>query len=269
MATRLSSLLIRSLISDICIQVATRALAVASSVASAIFAVSIITMVPDFLISYYNICGFNNEISRNQIDERKRILVDQLLKYLLESHDKTSMTYINIVNEDKGTHYISPLITPEYIYNLCILNFINKYPEKKITIGFNGIDPIAHYELSTEYITSLTENSAGQRIDLLANRNSTTNTNADTTISATDNTTVKYNNNSKNFIINDTDIYWLCLGIIFLIMSIILGVNVKTRFHIFMYAILMLTSLLCFSYWFIFVKPQIIRAKKEWLFYPN
>ena len=264
--TRLSSLLIRSMISQMSIQVATRALTVASSVASAVFAVSIVTMVPDFLISYYNLCGFNNEISRSQIDERKQILVDQMLKYLLDTH-KTSFKYINIVNEKTGDHYISPLITPEYIYNLCTLNFINKYPDKKITIGFNGIDPVKHFEVSTEYITSLTENSAGQRIDLLANRNNFLINDTAITSPSFSSSSSSSNIYRDKLMINETlsknkDIYWLCLGIILLLLSFIMG-----YIDIIAYTLLMLASLSCFSYWFINFKPQIMHARKKWFFY--
>ena len=265
MTTRLSSLLIRSLISDLCIQLATRALAVASSVASAVFAVSIITMVPDFLISYYNICGFNNEITRSQVDERKRLLVDQMLRYLLDTH-KGSLSYINIVNEDDD-HYISPLITPEYIYSLCILNFINEFPEKKITVGFNGIDPVKQIDISTEYIIALTENSAGQRIDLLGNKNNASFTNNDNVSSPPD----QRNNNNKvnenSLLSGNRDIYWLGLGVIFLLISIMFSFTKRRKLLILLYAIFMVASVSCFSYWFIRIKPQIIELRKKWQFY--
>ena len=277
LSTRLSSLVIRSLITDVCIKTAIRFLALASSVATAVFAVSVITVIPDFLISYYNLYGFNNEITKNHIKARKKIHVDEMLKYFVESH-RTSLSYINVINREKSEHYTSPLITPEYIYQLCLLNFIEENPSQKINIGITGINPEEHLKVSMFYLQSLSVNSAGQYISYDEEERmkmTTTSTTANTYTSTTDSYKAKrekgytnYDNNSNNngnnnnnhTLRSNSDILLLTLGTFFLILSIVFG-YIYNRINIFMAS--MIISCVCFVVWFICIKPQILRTKKE------
>jgi len=160
--TRLSSLFITTVVKDMCLNVAVKVLTTASRVFSGVFSVAVLTLIPEILLGVYNIGGFNNEITRNQIEDRKQQLVNDTLISLIDNF-RDSLSYVTINN--KNSKYISPLITPEYIYTLCIIEFIYQNPELKITIGYNGINQEELLTLIDEYLLNLEVNSVGQYID--------------------------------------------------------------------------------------------------------
>jgi len=160
--TRLSSLFITTVVKDMCLNVAVKVLTTASRVFSGVFSVAILTLIPEILLGVYNIGGFNNEITRNQIEDRKQQLVNDTLISLIDNF-RNSLSYVTINN--KNSKYISPLITPEYMYTLCLIEFIYQNPELKITIGYNGINQEELLTLIDEYLLNLEINSVGQYID--------------------------------------------------------------------------------------------------------
>ena len=147
LSIRLFSLTARLVISELTIKLATKLLTFISSAANVLFAVTIITVIPDIILSYYNIGGFNNEITRKQIDKRRKLTLDNLLKTNIKQFDNM----LNYVIVDNG-NYVSPIITPEFVYHLCLINFLKHNPDKAIDICHDGLGPEDDREdISQEY----------------------------------------------------------------------------------------------------------------------
>ena len=159
-STRATCLLIKTVLLDFGLKAAINALKCVSSLASGVLAVGIITMVPDILMSYYNVGGYNNEITREHLDERRAALLDSFLKQSVAEFGSL-LTYLRTPDG-----YVTPLITPEFVFNLGIVSFLESNPHLKTDIGYNGVDPEAQYEIVVnDYLSLLTTNSVGQKID--------------------------------------------------------------------------------------------------------
>ena len=133
---RLFSLTARLVINELTIKLAARLLTFVASSANILFTITMITVIPDIVLSYYNIGGVNNELTREQLDSYRKSSLDNLLKTNLAQYDDM----LNYIIIDNG-NYISPVITPEFIYYLCIINFLKHNPEKAVDICHNGLGP--------------------------------------------------------------------------------------------------------------------------------
>ena len=140
------------------------------------------------------------------------------------------------------------MITPEFIYHLCLLNFLEKNPEQNITICYNALGPEEEREqVALEYIKWLKVNSVGQMIQY---ENTNTKDDDDKFIQTMiDNS--KNNQSIHQRIINhmkkyNTDIYILCLASILLVISLILLLLRHPRSSCFWFYI----SLLLYFVWF-------------------
>ena len=158
-SSRMTCLLIKTVLMDFGLKAAINALKCVSSMASGFLAVGLITMVPDILMSYYNVGGYNNEITREHLDIRRAALLDSFLKQSVAEFGSL-LTYLRT-----SDGYVTPLITPEFVFNLGIVSFLESNPHLKTDIGYNGVDPEAQFDIVTnDYLSLLTTNSVGQKI---------------------------------------------------------------------------------------------------------
>ena len=248
--TRLSAAIVRTIILDISVKTTIKALALTSTVASGILAVGIITLVPDMLLGIYNIGGYNNEISRDHLNEMRKQHINNLLNAMLTEY-KDMIDYIYI----DQNNYVSPLITPEFIYNLCLIQFLISNPEKRAVIGFNGINQKKHIDLVNEYLTQLTVNSAGQYIDYKYDNQMSDI--QEKKVITLDNQIMDKENNDISYLKENKDLLLLITGLALLLFSLLFlynGMNVP-------FNICILYSLLTFASWFIVINPLIY---KEW-----
>lgn len=260
---RFFSLTVRVVVNELTIKMAIKMLTFISSAANAIFAVTLFTMIPDILLTYYNIGGFNNEISREHLIERRKFVLESLLKSSLEQHGDLLINYIVL---DDG-RYVSPIITPEFIYHLCLLNFLKSYPDKAVDICHNALASDDEYEsVALDYIKHLKINALGQRI--VYNDNDNNNDIENKINLAEDDNTVfinniiksKNNNNNKNTNYNlidltikyQIDIYLIIIGtILLLLVSFILLMGS----HHTLACILLYNSILFYLLWFTVFLP--------------
>ena len=255
LSIRLFSLTARLVINELTIKIATKMLTFISSTANILFTITIITMIPDIILSYYNIGGYNNEITRDHLNKRRKSNLD----YLLKSNVKQYGDILNYIVLENG-EYISPIITPEFMYYLCLLNFIQYNPDKMIDICHNGLGPEDESEeIALDYIKSLTVNSIGQKIEYSNNNDSNDNDNS----IKDDNNDDKYfikniinktnnNDNMINLMINyHIDVYFLIIGTLLLIFSMILILTNYLQFS----CILLYFSLLFYIIWFYIFLP--------------
>ena len=156
-------ILIRTVIVDVWVKVAVRVLASFASIAGWVFSAGLITLIPEILLSKYNIGGYNREITREQLIKQRNVCIDSVIKEMLKTRNPNStVTYLSIESQDDK--YITPLITPEFIYNLCLINFHITHPDDVIAIGHTGIDKVEEEQILNEYLSFITINSAGQRV---------------------------------------------------------------------------------------------------------
>ena len=71
-AIRLSTLAVRSYVSNMILKLSTTILFRIASMATIVLNIGLITLIPDILLNTYNVGGFNNEITREMIKERSR-----------------------------------------------------------------------------------------------------------------------------------------------------------------------------------------------------
>ena len=162
-SVRLFSLTARAVINDLTIKIATRMLTFISRVANVLFTLTIVTLIPDVILGYYNVGGFNNEISREHLTRLRQSYMDSLLKSNVARFGNT-LNYI-VLDDEGSSIYASPLVSPEFVYHLCLLNFLKRNPDKNISICYNGLGPEQDREdIALEYIKHLKINSVGQII---------------------------------------------------------------------------------------------------------
>ena len=158
---RLFSLTARMAINQAALKLTIKMLTFISSAANILFAVTLVTILPDILLSYYNVGGFNNEITRKNLNERRKLTLQSILKHANEQYGDQLMNFVVLNNGE----YVSPIISPEFIYNLCLLNFLERYPDKGADICHNGLANEDKYErVALDYIQNLEINILGQRI---------------------------------------------------------------------------------------------------------
>ena len=245
--TKIVSLLIRTQLTNLTIKLSVRILAAASNAASIVFAVGIVTAIADIFLTIYNVGGFNNEITREMVDEKKREIINQTVDCVLRDWGRL---YVPIIR-DPNDEYASPFINPEFLYNVCIINFSKMYPNELDSIGNMGISEINVQNVALEYLSYLTVNSAGQTIaEYRENDVDSNNQEIETTLSFIDEYDEKENNNNNTnvFLWKDTDLYLLKIGVICWILSLIIFLFLKIQSKT-----LVVCGTVCFIAWFIFI----------------
>ena len=245
--TKIVSLLIRTQLTNLTIKLSVRILAAASNAASIVFAVGIVTAIADIFLTIYNVGGFNNEITREMVDEKKREIINQTVDCVLRDWGRL---YVPIIR-DPNDEYASPFINPEFLYNVCIINFSKMYPNELDSIGDMGISEINVQNVALEYLSYLTVNSAGQTIaEYRENDVDSNNQEIETTLSFIDEYDEKENNNNNTnvFLWKDTDLYLLKIGVICWILSLIIFLFLKIQSKT-----LVVCGTVCFIAWFIFI----------------
>ena len=254
LVSRLSCLIVKGVMNKMLLRVAVKILASASSAVSGVFAVGLVTMIPDLLLSIYNIGGYNNEITRQDIETRKQAIIEEMLHSLIEDY-QTSVSYLTIYNKNKNTKFISPFITPEFLYNLCLINFITKNPDLTTDIGFDGIDPDQYFDMIEHYLLNLKINSAGQYIQYEDELNDIITPEQKKLYE----TRPTRNNNGINYVISSNkDLYLLTLGLLLAAVAMFFFVFYNKLIGSF----LCVMSVMCFISWFKWIKPVIVKEKK-------
>ena len=137
------------------------------------------------------------------------------------------------------------------MYYLCIINFLKYNPEKAIDICHNGLGPEEdREEISQEYLKFLKVNSIGQNINYTNDKDDD-----EEFINYTLTTAQELSNNNNDKIKRtilkyDIDLYFLSIGIILLILSVILYLFTPK-----ISCILIYFSLLFFIFWIGIFKP--------------
>lgn len=260
LVTRVTSLLIRTQLANLSLKLSLRFLSVFAASASFVFAIGLITLVPDIVLSMYNVGGFNNELTREMVDGKKRQIIDKTIDIVLKNWGQM---YLPLVR-DPADNYASPLITPEFVYNLGVVNFVKMYPDLRVNIGHTGIPENHLQRVAFEYLAALTVNSAGQTIDknnVQQEEKEEEEEKAKATLllseSSSQHSRVK-SNTSSFFLRNDTDLGLLQVGIFCWVLSLLLFVivNIKSK-------TLVVCGMICFIVWFTFIKLSIQRLKKR------
>lgn len=170
---KFSILILRAIVTEVWVQIAIKSLTMLSQATNIIGFIGLIGLIPEILLSKYNVGGYNRELLRNHLEIQRRATMEQSIKQISsEQHKKrkdflSPLEYISIQSNSvngKSLDILSPLVTPEFIYNLCIINFHSTYPENVNDIGRNGLDPTEEYEMVYTYLSFLKINSAGQHI---------------------------------------------------------------------------------------------------------
>ena len=181
MCLNVALLIVRTVVVEMIIKTVTKILVSLSQIINIVLSIGIITIIPDILLAKYNIGGYNREITREILSKQRTDFINKLIRETLHSQSPSSsppsssslsselsFLSINNNNDEKNNDaaaYITPIITPEYIYSLCLLNFHTTHlNDDVINIGHVGIDPEEEGELIREYLSHLRINSAGQRI---------------------------------------------------------------------------------------------------------
>ena len=155
---RIGSLMARTIILDVMIKTAIRVLSFAASTMNVFLAITLVTLIPDVLLTYYNIGGFNNEIQREDIESRRKMILNIILRNLIKNYE-------NLLNYVVLEDYITPIITPETVYYLSLINFLQKNPELKIAICNNALPQEDQTNIVLEYLSEMKVNSIGQIIN--------------------------------------------------------------------------------------------------------
>ena len=198
---RIIAIVMRAVISDVWIKLSIKCLMALKSVFSVVGNIGLLTLVPDILLSVYNVGGYNNEINRENLDKfREENIKEKMMKMKFDDDSGnippsfvSPISFISIVDREENNNndkekmkkknkFLSPLITPEYIYNQCLANFHSKFPNEVNKMGRTGIDPEKEIALVEEYLLSLKVNSIGQ---LLYNFNENNDTNTKLSVTKT------------------------------------------------------------------------------------
>ena len=157
LGTRIIALAVRYGLVELGTTMALEVLSALSSSISIIFAFSLLSQLADIPLAVLNIGGFNNEITRDFIDRQRQAVQTNLLTSLKNTHE-----FINLNDGE----YVTPLITPDLLFRVCVNQFLSEYPHHAVTVGHDCISPTLQLELDLvqEYLTHLTHNSLGQRI---------------------------------------------------------------------------------------------------------
>ena len=250
-AVKMASLMTRMAMNKLTINLAIRILTTFAKGVNAFFTVTLITVIPDILLLQYNIGGFNNEITREYIEEYRQSFINACLKTYVKQFDGI----VKFLLVDDGS-YVTPHITPEFVYHLCLINFLQKYYKQKVNICHDGLGPEEEREkIASEYIRCLKVNSIGQTIqydDAVAD-------NDNDIVDDDDDEYKKHNEFDKqitlNIIQNNIDVYFLIVAIILLMISLLLF-----SFHPKISIFLACPSLLLFTIWFTVFQPYVVNT---------
>ena len=180
-ALRMMITVSRAIVSEVSIQLAIKCITILTSIFNIHWAFVVLLLIPEILLGVYNVGGYNREIDRERINKIRSENVRAILTNInFGGNDDNSslfqisksflapLSYISITlsdNDDKNNNnnnIISPLITPELIYNMCLVNFHSKFPKYINEIGRTGLNPNEGIELAFEYLSLLKVNSIGQ-----------------------------------------------------------------------------------------------------------
>ena len=248
-SVRMFSLTARLVINEVTINFATKLLTSFAKGANIFLAITALTIVPDILLQYYNVGGFNNEISRQHIDKYRENIMNDFLRTNIHSFNDQAVNFISINN---GA-YVSPIITPEFTYYLCLVNFLETHYDQKLNICHNGLGSEEQIEnIALEYLSCLEINSVGQTIGVEEEEEEEEENNS--LLSILQQKT--YDKNDiyiiQQILYNNIDMYVLVTGLIFLYLSI---------FFLFKYpkisCIFVFLTLICFTIWFKLFQPYI------------
>ena len=253
-SVRLFSLTARAVLNQLTIKLAVKMLTLISSAANVLFAVTFVTLIPDIVFAYYNIGGYNNEITRQHLNQQRKLNLEHLLKSSLRQYGDQLVNYVVLNDGD----YVSPVVTPELIYYLCLLNFLKQNPDKAVDICHTALANDDEYEeVALHYINCLEINAVGQRIvyNSLDKTNVKQEENEDD-VEFIKNVMKNVNTSHKSLtdlIINyQIDVYFLFIAtILLLVTAFILLLSSYT----FLACILLYASLLLYVIWFTLFLP--------------
>ena len=157
LGTRIISLAIRYGLVEFGTTMAVELISAVSSSISIVFAFSLVSQLADIPLALLNIGGFNNELTREFMNQQREAVQTGLLTSLKNStHD------FIILNDE----YVTPLVTPELLFRVCVSHFIREFPHHTVTVGHDCISPSIGLELDLiqEYLDHLTHNCLGQPI---------------------------------------------------------------------------------------------------------
>ena len=174
-SVRLFSLTTRLVLNELTVKFAVRILTSFSSAANVVFAVTLLTLLPDLILGYYNVGGFHNEITRQDLNRRRKLHLDHSLRlHVAQFGHRWQYVVVDYNNDEEPNNnnnnkdYVSPLVTPEFIYHLCLLNFLKYNSDQRIKIGHNAVATDEELEdVALEYLQCLKVNALGQRIEYL------------------------------------------------------------------------------------------------------
>ena len=192
-AMRMMIIVSKAIVSKVSLQLAIKCVTALVTSINIIGYVGLLGLIPEILLSVYNVGGYNREIDREQLDKLRNESVKIILKsmnfdengdYYNNNNNKrplsffAPLSYISIVssenkndndknnnknnNDNNKNKIVSPLITPELVYNLCLVNFHTKYSKYAKDIGQTGLDPEEGIEIALDYLFLLKVNSLGQ-----------------------------------------------------------------------------------------------------------
>ena len=188
-ALRIMVIVSKAVVCEVSFQLAMKCVLAIKSAFNIIGYISLLFLIPDILLSVYNVGGYNREINREQLNKIRNQSIETILKDIKfhgtdDDHGPlpffTPLSYISIISQsgnedddDEDNSYInsnnnnnnkivSPLITPELVYYMCLVNFNTNYPKYANTIGQTGLDPAKGVDLACEYLSLLRVNSVGQ-----------------------------------------------------------------------------------------------------------
>ena len=256
---RLFSLTARAVINQLTIKMAIKMLTLISSAANVLFMVTFITLIPDILFAYYNIGGYNNEITRQHLNQQRKSNLENLLKSSLKQYGDQLVNYVVLDDGD----YVSPIVTPELIYYLCLLNFLKHNPDKAVDICHTALANDDDYEeIALYYINCLEINGIGQRIvykkydktDASAKQEEDDDDDDIFIKNVMANVSNSDNKSLADLIINyQIDVYFLLFATVLLLLVTVL-VLLSNSYTLFA-CILLYTSLLLYLIWFTLFLP--------------
>ena len=160
--TRLLIMVIQSGLVKFGIDIAVKFLAGVSTTGGVIALISLAFLPLEILASVYNWGGYNNEMHRSFIDKERRELQTLLMKdYAHMSH----VDFLSITTEGGGD-FVTPNITPEIIYYVALSAFIQRFPNLEEELRKKALQD-SYLMTEEEYLSQLTHNSLGQKINVV------------------------------------------------------------------------------------------------------
>ena len=158
--TRLLVIVVQSGLVKFGVDMAIKFLARLSIIGSALSIVTLISLPLEILAGMYNWGGYNNEITRSVLDDERRGLQTLLMK------DYAHMPHIEFlsINTEGGGDFVTPNITPEMVYYVALSAFLKQFPDLEEELRKKALQE-SFLMVEKEYLSQLTHNSLGQRIN--------------------------------------------------------------------------------------------------------